>query len=327
MSSLTRRRAEELIDRFASSCVLVVGDLMLDRYVWGEVRRISPEAPVPVVRARRETLSLGGAGNVVSNLTALGARVRCAGILGDDEGGRQVRERLEACGADLQAVLTQPGRPTTVKMRIIAHNQQVVRVDQEDDAYLDAAYEQRMIDIVLALLEGSSAVVISDYAKGAISASLLERLLGGAASAGVPVIVDPKLAHFPLYQPVTVLTPNVEEASRATAIEIRGDDDVDRAGRRILQMLEARAVLVTRGDRGMSLFERDGPETIIPARTREVYDVTGAGDTVVATLALALSVEASLPEAAELSNRAAGLVVSKLGTAVVAAKELLSSFS
>ena len=325
MSGLSRSRAGEIISRFPSSNVLVIGDLMLDRFVWGEVDRISPEAPVPVVRVRRETACLGGAGNVVSNLAALGGKVRCAGVVGEDEAGGQIRERLAATGAELRAVLTAPGRPTTVKVRVIAHNQQVVRVDQEEDSPLDTPVAERLIEEALALLAGSAAVVISDYDKGVLSPALLQRLLAEAARAGLPVIVDPKLTHFPLYQPVTVLTPNLAEAARATAIELRREEDLERAGRKILQMLDAKALLITRGERGMSLFERDGSTVHISARSREVFDVTGAGDTVGATLALALSARASIREAAELSNIAAGLVVGKLGTATVTAAELLDA--
>jgi D-beta-D-heptose 7-phosphate kinase/D-beta-D-heptose 1-phosphate adenosyltransferase len=298
---------------------------MLDRFVWGQVNRISPEAPVPVVRITRETASLGGAGNVASNLAALGAAVRCAGLVGDDEAGAQVRERLGAIGADIAAVVTHPGRPTTLKMRVVAHNQQVVRVDQEEDAPPGAEVAGPLIEKAFSLLPGSEALIISDYDKGVVSAEMLGRLLGEAARRGIPVIVDPKLTHFRLYQPATVLTPNQMEASRATAIEVRREEDVERVGRRILEMLDTRALLITRGEKGMSLFERERPTTAIPARSREVYDVTGAGDTVVATLALALVAGAGIREASELANVAAGLVVAKLGTATLSVEELTAA--
>ena len=300
---------------------------MLDRFVWGQVNRISPEAPVPVVRITRETASLGGAGNVASNLAALGAAVRCAGLVGDDEAGAQVRERLGAIGADTTAVVTHPGRPTTLKMRVVAHNQQVVRVDQEEDSPPGAEVAGHLIEKAFSLLPGSEALIISDYDKGVVSRELLGRLLGEAARRGIPVIVDPKLAHFRLYQPATVLTPNQMEASRATAIEVRREEDVERVGRRILEMLDARALLITRGEKGMSLFERERPTTAIPARSREVYDVTGAGDTVVAALALALVAGAGIREASELANVAAGLVVAKLGTATLSVEELTAALA
>ena len=319
---LTRPRRLELVGRFPAQTVLVVGDIMLDRFVWGEVTRISPEAPVPVVRIRRETDCLGGAGNVVSNLRALGSSVRFAGLVGSDEAAGRVRERLQANGVDVRGLLVDPARPTTLKMRIIAHSQQVVRVDSEEDRPLDGALGEGLLQRALELLEGVSALMISDYDKGVLSPGLLRPLLAAAAKAGLPVIVDPKLTHFPHYEPVTIITPNQLEAARATATEIRGDADVERAGRKILEMLDTRALLMTRGERGMALFERGGATSFIPARSREVYDVTGAGDTVASVLALALPAGASLREAAELANLAAGIVVGKIGTATVTAEEL-----
>jgi D-beta-D-heptose 7-phosphate kinase/D-beta-D-heptose 1-phosphate adenosyltransferase len=322
---LTRPRATEIVGRFPSQAVLVVGDVMLDRFVWGEVTRISPEAPVPVVKIRRETATLGGAGNVVSNLTALGAAVRFAGVVGEDEAGRRVRERLASAGVDVRGLLNDPTRPTTLKMRIVAHNQQVVRVDTEEDGSLPEPLAGELLRQALALLDGVSALMISDYDKGVLSPGLLRPLLAAARAAAIPVVVDPKRAHFPLYQPVTVITPNQAEAARATAIEIRGEADVERAGRRILEMLATDALLVTRGERGMALFERDRETTAIPTRSREVYDVTGAGDTVASVLALALPAGATMREAAELANFAAGIVVGKIGTATVSREELLAA--
>jgi D-beta-D-heptose 7-phosphate kinase/D-beta-D-heptose 1-phosphate adenosyltransferase len=322
-NGLGKDRAGEILAKFPKTPVLVLGDLMLDRFVWGEVSRISPEAPVPVVRVKRETSTLGGAGNVVSNLAALGGAARVAGILGGDETGRQTGEMLRACGADMSAVLTDPARPGTLKMRVIAHSQQVVRVDQESDALLPADLRAQFLAAALAALAGVRALVISDYDKGVVCPEVLSAVLGAARAAGVPVLVDPKISHFPHYQPVTLLTPNQSEAARATAIEIRDEADVERAGRKILDQLDTRGVLITRGDRGMALFERDRPTWTIPARAREVFDVTGAGDTVVAVLTLALAAGAGLREAAELANVAGGLVVSRLGTATVTAKEVL----
>src|SRR5262245_5682002 len=241
---LTRPRRLELVGRFPAQTVLVVGDIMLDRFVWGEVTRISPEAPVPVVRIRRETDALGGAGNVVSNLRALGASVRFAGLVGSDEAGARVRERLQAGQVDVRGLLVDPTRPTTLKMRIIAHSQQVVRVDSEEDRPLDGTLGEGLLKRALELLEGVSGLIIPDYDKGVLSPGLLRPLLAAASKAGLPVIADPKLTHFRHYEPVTVITPNQFEAARATATEIRGEADVERAGRKILEMLDTRALLM-----------------------------------------------------------------------------------
>jgi len=322
VSELTRSRAAEILASFAGKPVLVVGDLMLDRFVWGDVSRISPEAPVPVVHVRRETAALGGAGNVAANLAALGASVSIAGILGGDDTGKRIAALFRECGVDASGVVTDAGRPSISKTRIVAHSQQVVRVDREDDGAVSAATAEALRTGARAKLGGAAALVISDYDKGAIGPALLGGLLADARRAGIPVVVDPKISHFSLYQPATILTPNQSEASRATGIAIRSDDGLERAGRAILDMLDTQAVLITRGEKGMSLFERDRPTRSIAAEAREVFDVTGAGDTVVACLTLALAAGAQAIEAAALANIAAGRAVSRLGTATVTPQEI-----
>lgn len=325
MSDSDGARASALLARFGERRILIVGDLMLDRFLWGDVSRISPEAPVPVVRVRTETEHLGGAANVAANVRALGGKARVAGLVGGDPGAERLAAALDRSGIE-RFVVSDPERATTMKTRVIARSQQVVRVDRESDALAGGAIATRLIDTVLDSIEGSDALVISDYDKGVIGRELLAAVLPRARELGKPVVVDPKISHFPFYQPVTVLTPNQAEAARATAMEIRSDADCLTSAHAILERLDTRAVLVTRGERGMLLVERGRDPRHIPAVAREVYDVTGAGDTVVAVLALCLAAGAELAEAAILANQAGGIVVGKVGTATVAAEELVRSF-
>ena len=318
---LAREALTRIVHRTEPPRVLVVGDVMLDRFVWGDVARISPEAPVPVVRVGRETESLGGAANVAVNLRSLGARTAIVGIVGSDPAGDRVRAILEELDVE-DRLLHNPRRTTTVKTRIVARAQQVVRVDREDDAALDADDAERLGESIREALPSVDAVVVSDYDKGALDGRLLASVLPEAAGLGVPVVIDPKLRNFAAYQPATVVTPNQDEASRATATEVRTDDDCVAAARTILERLETAAVLITRGSRGMLLLERGGEPDLIPALAREVYDVTGAGDTVSAVLGVALASGATLAEGARLANFGAARVVGKVGTACVTLEEL-----
>lgn len=323
--SLDRARAAALAARFPQISLLVVGDLMLDQYLWGGVTRISPEAPVPVVRLERESFRLGGAGNVVNNLVALGARAVPAGVRGDDRHGDLLEKFCRDSGIPTQALVTAPGRPTTVKTRVIAHNQQVVRVDQEVDHPLEAAVAEKLAGRVMESLSGAQGLVVSDYDKGGISRDLLSALLPEAARRNLPIVVDPKIRLIRHYRPATVVTPNAREAMEATGMPARTDEDFEAVGRRLLDLLGCPYVLITRGERGMLLLKKDGPSDVIPAAAREVFDVTGAGDTVAATLALALAAGATMEEAALLSNRAAGVVVGKVGAATLTVQELLNA--
>ena len=322
MISFGADRAQDIVSAFRGRRVLVVGDVMLDRFIWGDVDRISPEAPVPVVRVRRETVHLGGAANVAANLAALGARATLAGVVGDDPAAEQIRAALSEAGIDPRLV-EDPARPTTVKTRVIARAQQVVRVDRENDGVVAGPSLDRLRARILDEIKTAEAVVVSDYDKGVLSRDLLGAILPEARALGLPLVVDPKISHFAHYQPATVLTPNQAEAARATAMEIRTDEDCLASARTILDRLDTRAVLVTRGERGMLLLERGESPRFIPAVAREVYDVTGAGDTVVAVLALALAARASLVEAAVLANHAGGIVVGKVGTATLGPEEFL----
>ncbi len=315
-------RAEAILDRFQGRRLIVLGDLMLDEFIWGEVRRISPEAPVPVVEVRRETLQLGGAGNVVTNLLALGAEAIPIGILGEDEAGRRMRALFADEGASVDGLLTVPDRPTTRKTRIVAHSQQMVRADREDRSLISEAIERQILALYLAALPSADAVILSDYDKGLLTPALLQSAIRAARAAGKPICLDPKIRHFSHYRLVDVVTPNQLEAERASGIEITDPASLLQAASRIRDLLDCRHVLITRGELGMSLFDAGGTISHIPTTAREVYDVTGAGDTVIATLTLALAAGAPLLDAAILANLAAGVVVGKVGTAAVSQDEL-----
>ena len=315
------RRLADLVRRFAGTRVLVVGDLMLDRYVWGRVHRISPEAPVPVVHVTREEMRPGGAGNVVSNIAALGGRAAVCGIVGRDAAGKQLTAALARLGASTEGVVRGTGE-TTQKTRIIAHQQQVVRLDREAGSGPDGASARRVRDFVLRARRRYDVLVVSDYAKGAIGPDLLEALAAARAREEFTWVVDPKRANFAYYRRASLVKPNRDEAAEAAGVEIRDRASLRAAGQRLLALWEAGAVLISRGDEGMALFKAGGTVEEFPTVAREVYDVTGAGDTVLATCALALGAGGSLEEATILANHAAGVVVGKIGTATVTAAEL-----
>ena len=322
---LSVARARALLREMRGRRVLVLGDVMLDEFVWGRVSRISPEAPVPVVQVTAQSFHLGGAGNVAANLRSLGGAAVLAGAVGKDAAGGHVRAALAAAGVEPHLVELEGGRPTTVKTRIVAHSQQVVRADREDASDLPARAEAALVEAVRRGLASCDALVVSDYQKGVVSASLLRRVLPLARRRRVPVLVDPKVRHFRLYRGATVVTPNQLEAEQATGLRLRGPAEIAAAGKKMLSLLGCRAVLVTRGEHGMSLFRARRRPLHIPTTAREVFDVTGAGDTVIATMALALAAGASLPEAAVLANCAAGVVVGKVGTAQATPAEVLAA--
>jgi D-beta-D-heptose 7-phosphate kinase/D-beta-D-heptose 1-phosphate adenosyltransferase len=307
-------RAHEILERCRGRLVVVLGDVMLDRYVWGDVSRISPEAPVPVVLAGRETIRMGGAANVAANLRALGAEARLVSVVGADADGAMLRGSLEESGIATTG-LRVADRPTTVKTRILARNQQVVRVDREESGELSVSDAAGVLGALEAAFDGAAALVISDYGKGVIGEAVLGAALTGARLRDIPVAVDPKETHFFSYRGVTALTPNVHEAGAVLGRKLTTESAVDGAGKELRERLDARSVLITRGERGMTLFEADRVSRF-PAVARDVYDVTGAGDTVVATLCLAHAAGASLREATELSNYAASVVIREVGTAV-----------
>ena len=325
MSQLTKTRASELLRAFRDRNVLVLGDVMLDEFVWGDVTRISPEAPVPVVDVRRESVHLGGAANVLANLVALGARGSVVGVVGNDGSGERLRTGLRELGALDQGVIVDETRPSTTKTRIIAHSQLVVRADRESRTPVSTKTEDQILSYLKDALKHSDAFVISDYDKGVVTPRILREFLP-IAYEQVPVLVDPKLRNFNYYRPATLVTPNHFEALRMSDTEDHSDDGSLHAAKVIREKLGCDAVLITRGDRGMMLLESNDQPVFVETAAREVYDVTGAGDTVIAALAGALASGATMLEAATLANHAAGIVVGKVGTATVSADELIASF-
>ena len=320
---ISRSRLIEILSRFPQRRIMVVGDLMLDRYIYGRAERISPEAPVPVVLVERESLNLGGAGNVIRNLRTLSAQVVAVGVVGEDSDGALLHKLLRREEVDTRGVLTDPARPTTVKTRVIAHHQHVVRIDRESTGRVDENIISQMMDYISRRIDEADAIIVSDYAKGVIGEGLMRELKSLASARGRPIIVDPKEPHFGYYEGVSCVTPNRSEAERASGVVIRGEEGVVRAGERLLEIWRSDMVLITRGEEGMSLFRRGGNVTHIPAVARDVYDVTGAGDTVVGVFTLALASGAEPKEAAYIANAAAGVVVGKLGAATVTPQELL----
>jgi D-beta-D-heptose 7-phosphate kinase/D-beta-D-heptose 1-phosphate adenosyltransferase len=315
------------IARFPQANVLVVGDLILDHYIWGKVSRISPEAPVPVVHVESESLKLGGAANVYNNVVSLGGHADLCGIIGSDEGGRQLLKELGTRRQGRGGVIIDPDRPTTRKTRVVAHNQQIVRYDVEGRTDIDAQHQRRIVRYVESRLRDISCLVVSDYAKGVVTAGLMAELTRLAALRRIPIIVDPKVEHFSYYKGVTVVTPNHLEAAQAAGVHGEGDQAVFQAGDILRQRLGCDCVLITRGEKGMSLFEANGSHWHIPTVARQVYDVTGAGDTAIGTLALAMATGASIRDGAVLANHAAGIVVGMVGTATVTAQQLTEALT
>jgi len=294
---------------------------MLDQFIWGRVERISPEAPVPVVQVTDESVHLGGAANVVANIRALGGKATACGVVGADEAGRRLLAELKAIGAGSGGVVVARGWATIRKTRIVAHNQQVVRVDREQRSP-GAAGMARLIAYVRRHAASFDAIVVSDYGKGAITPALLDELRRLSQERELRVVVDPKKPNFARYSDITLATPNVGEAAEASAIDITDERTLKQAAQRLLERWKAEAVLVTRGEKGMTLVQPKGSVRNIAASARQVYDVTGAGDTVAAVSALALAAGASFEDAAVLANAAAGIVVTKLGTATATPQEL-----
>lgn len=322
---MNQQRAQLILSHFSNRRLIVLGDLMLDEFIWGEVRRISPEAPVPVVEVKRESWHLGGAGNVVSNLLELGAKASPIGIIGDDEAGRLLNRRFAESGAMVDGLIVDSSRPTTRKTRIVAHSQQMVRADRESRSPVSAEIEDRVIAAFNSALTEAEAVIISDYDKGLLTPRVLGTAIAAAQAAGKIVCLDPKIKNFLSYQKVDVITPNQPEAERASGIEIVDDTSLIAAAHRIRELLACANVLITRGEHGMSLLDAEDRLTHIPTVAREVYDVTGAGDTVIATLTLAMAAGAHIVEAAIVANHAAGVVVGKVGTATVSPSELAAT--
>ena len=316
-----------ILARARGRTVLVAGDLMLDHFVIGRVERISPEAPVPVVAFEQENYRLGGAANVAHNAAAMGARVILAGIVGADESGARLLRDLDAAGIDTSGVVEDAGRPTTRKLRVVtARNQQVARIDYERDAPLSAAVEAQLLDRLGRAAAGADVVLISDYQKGVVTPGVARAAIDAAKAAGVPSLVDPKVPHIDAYAGASLVTPNHHEAEAVALMRVRTSDEARAAARRFRTRVRCDSVLITRGEHGMWLLDGDR-EYDLPAEAREVADVTGAGDTVIAAIAVALAGGATLADAALLANRAAGLAVSRFGPAAISAEDLTAGIA
>jgi len=315
-----------LIDALRGRRVLVLGDAMLDRYLWGRVERISPEAPVPVVDVERETFTLGGAANVAHNIASLGGDAVLLSVSGDDASGERLRAVLASAGVRAENVIADPERRTTVKTRILAHQQQVVRADEEDTEAVRGPALRRLLAALERLAPEVDAIVVSDYGKGVVHPETIQPAIALARAHHITVSVDPKQDHFASYQGATLLTPNQNEAGQAFGRRITDEETLAAAGWGLRDRYDLECLVITRGSEGMSLFERGGRYTHLPTVAREVFDVTGAGDTVVAVMALALAAGADFVTAASLANHAAGRVIRHAGTAVVSSEELKASF-
>jgi D-glycero-beta-D-manno-heptose-7-phosphate kinase len=314
------------ISTLRGATVLAVGDVMLDEYVWGVVNRISPEAPVPVVEVRRRTYAAGGAANVAAGIVALEGQAFLGGVIGDDAPGVALRKALGAAGVDPRDLVVDASRPTTSKTRVIAHAQQVVRTDHEESHPLPPDVEHELLERVRGRVAEVDAVVLSDYRKGVVSETLARGVIGAATASGKPVVVDPKCLDYARYRGSTVITPNAHDAGQAANVHIEGEQDLLEAARRLSEACDGAALLITRGAAGMTLFSGSG-RLDVPTRARDVYDVTGAGDTVVAVLAVALGRRTTLEQAVGLANAAAGIVVGKVGTSSVTLEELERSIA
>lgn len=320
---MNRKDSELLFSRAKGLSALVVGDLMLDEYLWGKVDRISPEAPVQVVEVTREDLRLGGAGNVVNNLLALGCRVAVASVVGEDENGTLLRHIFTGKGADVTGVIKDPLRQTSRKTRVIASHQQIVRIDRESRKPLSPGCEEQLILFLRGHAADYQILLVSDYLKGVLTPAVLAAIMAIGRESGIPVVVDPKGSDYVKYRGATILTPNRKEAEAAASVAITDTASLEQAAARLIEQADLTALLITRSEEGMSLFRCDGDPVHIPTVAREVFDVTGAGDTVLAVLGLALAGGWLLPAAARLANVAAGIAVSKLGTSTVSPEEII----
>jgi D-glycero-beta-D-manno-heptose-7-phosphate kinase len=343
MTTITKETVRKILARFKKTRILVVGDLILDEFIWGKADRISPEAPVPVVWAQSQSTMPGGASNVANNIASLEGSVFLCGVVGEDKNGQVLIEQLRQKGVNCDGVILDPGRPTTVKTRIIAAHQQIVRVDWEEAESLAADKISLLMDSLKSRLPEVDAVIIEDYGKGIVTPPVLKNIIALARRYKKIVTVDPKVEHFSLYKGVTAMTPNEKEASAGSGIKISNESDVDRVGWSLLKKLGCEGVLITQGEKGMKLFSAKGarlparqgfasggkgPSVIhIPTFAQEVFDVSGAGDTVIAVFTLALASRVNMVDAAKISNVAAGIVVGKIGVAVVTPEDLLGAWT
>ena len=325
-SVLSKARVETYLERFASARVCVLGDVMLDRYFWGRVDRISPEAPVPIVRVNRKSSRLGGAANVAANLCSLGIQVTLAGITGSDLAGDEVGDMIRRAGIGSGCLFVEEGRETTEKVRIIAQSQQVVRADFESESPLATGSRERLQSELVGGIDRFDALIVSDYGKGVVQEDFLRKVIAVWKAAGKPVLVDPHVGHFKWYRGATLITPNTREAASYYGATVDREELFTNVGFHIREELELEALLITRGEDGMSLFLEDQKQIHIPTVATDVYDVTGAGDTVISLLGAALACGAPLIDAVLLANQAAGEVVKDIGTSTISKETLVNSF-
>lgn len=319
---MDKKHIIEILNNFPEKTIFVVGDIIMDQYIWGRVTRISPEAPVPVVDMEEESFLLGGAANVLNNIISLGSKALICGVVGHDDTGRKVIHELRVRGIDTGGIIVESNRPTTIKTRIIAHSQQVVRYDREKRDEINHNSREIIKEYLKNRLSEIDALIISDYCKGVITKELISEIVALVNSKGLPIVADPKVGHFDLYEGITLITPNTLEASDGSGVYIYDNKSLEMAGKALIEKLGCKATLITRGEEGMTLIEDNRDITYIPAVAKKVFDVTGAGDTVIGVMALAIAAGATLKEAAIIANHAAGIVVGKVGTAVIGMEEL-----
>ncbi len=323
---MKRSELKKILSKFSSCRLAVLGDVMLDEFYWGKVDRISPEAPVPVVQIKEETWRPGAAANVAANLVALGAKADIFGIVGDDGAGRRLSEELEAQKIGTSGLIVDSGRRTTVKTRVIGHKQQMIRIDRESTEAIDYQRQKQILDAIMDLSDELDGVIISDYAKGVIVEDLLKNLIDKFRKKGKFIAIDPKLKNFGIYKKPTIITPNTKEAESTLGRVFESEEDVLKGGMDLLKQTQSDAILITRSEHGMSLFEKGKAPITIPTQAVDVFDVTGAGDTVIATFSLALASGCTMDEAAQVANLAAGVVVGIVGTASANADQVLDHY-
>ncbi len=323
---MQRSELEKILTGFSGCSLAVLGDVMLDEFCWGKVDRISPEAPVPIVQVKTETWRPGGAANVASNLVALGARAHIFGLVGDDGAGRRLAEELQKDKIGTEGLIIDSGRRTSVKTRILGQNQQMIRVDRENTEAIDYQRQKDILSVLLDMSDSLDGVIVSDYAKGVIVEDLFKEVVVRFRKLGKFIAVDPKLKNFPIYKKPTIITPNTKEAEAALGRVFECEADVMKGGIDLMKSTGADAILITRSEHGMSLFEKGQEPVTIPTRALKVFDVTGAGDTVISTFSLGLASGCDMRCAAEVANLAAGVVVGIVGTAAATCDQVLEHY-
>ena len=323
---MNRTELSNILSKFSKCKLAVLGDVMLDEFYWGKVDRISPEAPVPIVQIKKETWRPGGAANVASNLVALGAQATIFGIVGDDGAGRRLNETLQEEKIGTEGLIIDSGRRTSVKTRIIGHKQQMIRIDRENTEPVDYQRQKAILNTMLKMSDELDGVIVSDYAKGVIVPELLKEVIDKFKSMGKFVSIDPKLKNFPIYKKPTIITPNLKEAESALGRIFESEEDILKGGADLLKQTNSDAILITRSEEGMTLFSKGKEPITIPTQAIKVFDVTGAGDTVIATFSLALAAGCTMPEAVKISNLAAGVVVGIIGTATATPELVLEHY-